>query len=715
MALIGEIRKHAGVAIGFVAISMGAFVLGGDLLSGNSQLLSDDQGVGEIAGVKVEYKDFSAKLKEQEDNFRANRGTTPTENDQSQMQEQIWNQYVYDIAFLNEVDEVGIQVHEEELFDMVQGEHVHPQLAQQFKDESGAFNKNQLIQYLQFIGSSYDAQRMPMAEADFYRMKNQFIQFEEGLPLTRKIEKYNNLLSKSTYVTTLEAKSKYNSDNESVAAKFLYIPYMSILDSTIEVSDSELKSYLSANSIKYQKKESTRSLEYVVFQIKASKEDSLISLDELQNLKADFADSKNDSLFVKAKADNFINPVFSSLGNVPSLIQDAYPNIDTGMVFGPLLDGNSYKMFKVSAITEDTVNSARASHILFKAASQSDEDLAVALADAKKILKEIKNGADFAEMASIHGTDGTKNTGGDLGWFAEGRMVTEFNDAVMAASGEGLLSTPIKTNFGYHIIKVTGAKTAANYKISVVDREIMAGEETRDIAYRLADVFAGENTNETEFNAAIEENPALFKNSSEKIKPQDRFLQGAGNSRRAIQWAFNEETVLGEVSEVYDLQDGYLVAMLTAASEKGNSSIEDVRNEITVKVRNEKKSAQIISKLAELSGSLQEKQSGYGTDASILDANSITLNTPSIPGVGFDPILSGYFQSVAQGQTSDAISGENGVVVIEVVSKTPATAKEDYTSEKSALLNQTSSRAAGSSFEAIKKAAKIEDNRVKYF
>ena len=160
---------------------------------------------------------------------------------------------------------------------------------------------------------------------------------------------------------------------------------------------------------------------------------------------------------------------------------------------------------------------------------------------AKKVLREIKDGADFAEMASIHGTDGTKDRGGDLGWFKEGAMVPEFNDAVMSASTEGVLSNPIKTDFGYHIIKITGVKTNINYKISTVDREIIAGEETRDIAYRKADIFAGDNTTEEAFNSAVDADSSLTKNISESIKPNDRFLRGAGNARRTIQWAFNEE------------------------------------------------------------------------------------------------------------------------------------------------------------------------------
>ena len=146
---------------------------------------------------------------------------------------------------------------------------------------------------MQFIGQDWN-EKLPVGQADFYKMKYNFIKFEQELPLTRQIEKYNNLLSKSTFVTSLEAKNKYLADNESVDAKVLYVPFASIVDSTIEVTDSELKSYISKNAANYQNEEAKKNIEYVVFPIKASKEDSSIIKNELINLKQGLITSTND-------------------------------------------------------------------------------------------------------------------------------------------------------------------------------------------------------------------------------------------------------------------------------------------------------------------------------------------------------------------------------------------------------------------------------------
>ena len=714
MALIGTIRTKGGkVLIGLIALSLFAFVAS-DWLSSSNTGGPQSQNVGSIAGTDIKNEAFQSKLDQREEGFRSSRGTSPTEAESAQLQDEVWNTYIYDIAFGNELNELGLKVHEDELFDLVQGDYVHTQLQQQFKGEDGNFNKAQLISYLKFIGQKYDAKQMPVSEVDFNKMKGNFIKFENELPLTRKIEKYNALLSKSTYVTSLEAKNKYFADNESVNARVLYVPFMSILDSTVEVSDQELKNYLNDNSKLYAIEEPARTLDYVVFPIKASSEDSLEIRDEIIALKESFIASENDSLFIRAKADNPTMPTYSSLANVPSVLQAMHPNIDTGFVIGPLLEGASFKLFKVSGIKEDSVYSARASHILFKAASKSDVDLAIALNDCKKVLADIKGGADFAEMASIHGTDGTKNTGGDLGWNVEGRMVPEFDKAVMAADKVGLLSNPVKTDFGYHIIKVTGVKTKINYQISIIDREISAGEETREVAYQKAAAFASDNSNLEDFKSAVDSSSSMSLLTAENLKSKDRFLRGAGNCRRAIQWAFNDETTVGEVSDVLDLEDGYLVATLSVSADKGAPDLESIRSSLNTKVLNKLKAAKIVDKLNQATGSIDDKLTAYGTDASILDANGVTLSSSSIPGIGFDPSISGSFVGMQSGSTSEPIVGENGVLIIEAVSKTVAADKQDFTSEKSQLLNQSKGKASGASFEAIKKAAEIEDNRVGY-
>lgn len=74
--------------------------------------------------------------------------------------------------------------------------------------------------------------------------------------------------------------------------------------------------------------------------------------------------------------------------------------------------------------------------------------------EAKDIIKQLQDGADFAELAKEHSLDGTKDNGGDLGTFEVGRMVPEFEEAVLTGENDTLIDHPVKTQFGYHVIYV---------------------------------------------------------------------------------------------------------------------------------------------------------------------------------------------------------------------------------------------------------------------
>jgi parvulin-like peptidyl-prolyl isomerase len=107
----------------------------------------------------------------------------------------------------------------------------------------------------------------------------------------------------------------------------------------------------------------------------------------------------------------------------------------------------------------------QASHILFMV--NEGDDAEEVRAKANEVLQQIKDGADFAQMASEYGSDGTKDTGGDLGWFGRGQMVPEFEQAVFALESGQLGQELVETQFGYHIIKVTDKRSVSDYKAYV--------------------------------------------------------------------------------------------------------------------------------------------------------------------------------------------------------------------------------------------------------
>ena len=702
MALINKLRNKMGTvivaAVGFAIVS---FVLA-DLLGPNSTLLGgQDNSIGEIAGQTVMVQEYQGAIDMMSDKFTLRNGRRPSDIENSGIREQAWEKLIADIAFTEQFRELGIQVTEEEEIDMVQGKNIHPDLVAAFTNpETGEFDKTSIIQFLGNLSN------MPVQnQAMWYSM-------EEDIRTSRRRIKYDNLLVKSSYATLEESKRLYDEQTAVAEVKYLYVPYYAVSDSLVSVTDAELRAYLQDHASEYEIEES-RTMKYVTFPIQASATDSAEFQQELEEIKVEFAEITDDSIYAQANTEFGVGFRTYTVDALPQILQADYENLAVGAVYGPFVENNYYNLYKISDEVADTVYAARASHILFKGSDDSDEAKAQARQEALSVLRQIKNGADFSEMARQHGTDGTASRGGDLGWFREGAMVAPFQEAVFAANEPGLLPNLVETDFGYHIIEVTGVKTNRTLKIATISRLLIPSDQTRDEAFRKADFFAGTSGNLQEFESNAQKDNILIQEAP-NVDQNARRFGTLNNARNVVSWLFRSASV-GKVSEVYEVDDNYVVAVMTGESEKGTASLDDVRNEITVKVKNQKKADIIAEKLQSLEGELEDIASAYGTDASVYTSSDLKLTSNSIPNVGFAPEAVGVAFALESGQRSQPTTADNGVLLLEVVSLTPAPQIADYSQYKQQLMQQYENGVSLNIANAVKEYADIEDRRYKFF
>ncbi|WP_299706154.1 peptidylprolyl isomerase [uncultured Pontibacter sp.] len=701
MALINKIREKSGWAVGAIAIGLGVFVVGGDLLGPNSRLLGNDTTtVGEIAGEKIDYQRFDMVFQQIKAQYEGQVQRAATESEMAMMREQAWNQLIFQIALQKEYDRLGIEVTDEELADMVQGNNIHPSVRQAFSNpQTGEFDRNQVTQYLQNL--------------DQMGARPMWVNFEQGIHSDRIQTKYSNLLSKSVYVTAAEAKKHFEAQNTLANMKVLYVPYVSVADSAVKVTDAQLKDYFERNKELY-KVEDGRSMEFVTIPVAASTEDINYFQDELKQLTEQFAAATNDSAFVNTNSDLPYDGTYLHTAELPEKLHGQLP-LEEGKVYGPYSEGDTHAMFKVMDIKDGSVNTARASHILIKPENDSPEAKAAALAKAKDLLAQIKGGADFAALAAQHGTDGTAAVGGDLGYFTEGRMVPAFEKAVFGATAEGLLPAPVETEYGYHIIKITAPKSKRTYKLAAVHRSLEASETSRDQAYAIADELAGTSGSLEEFRANVKKNEALTPEQADNVGKNNVLVGNLSNARELVRWAYANDRSVGDVSPVFEINDNYVVAALTGEREKGYAKLEDVKEEVTAAVRNEVKAQQIIAKLKGASGSLDQIAANYGPDAIIREAEEVSLASGALPGLGLEPVAIGKAFGLKPGSRTAPIEGQGGVVVVELLQLTQAPEVQDLSGVKAQLANTRSSRVETNAFEAIKEKADIKDNRVRFF
>lgn len=705
MALISTLRtKMTKWVVGAIALSMGAFIVGSDLFGSGPRSIfgGSDREVGEISGHAISLDEYNAVIQERENNYILNFGRQPGERERPTLQSQAWDLLIARNAIQPQYEKVGIKVSGDEIWDMVQGKNVDEGVKSSFTDSSGRFDRNRLIQYLKQLDG------MPAtAEA-----RIRWDMFKNDLQPARERIKYENLIVKTGFVTEAEAEQEYHNSNDVAEVKYLYVPFYAVSDSLVKTTDSDLKDYYDKNKKKY-KVENTRSLSYVTFPVAASSADSLATLEEMKRIAVDFKTVKEDSLFAYSNSDNQ-NPLDKFLlPLIPVGLKSQNAKPSAGDVIGPVLDEGKYKVYKITKISNDTTYNAKASHILIKWDDTTPAAKKIAKEKAEKILKDIKGGASFAQKAREFGTDGTASRGGDLGWFMSGQMVKPFQKAVFDAKKPGLLPELVETEFGYHIIEVTNVKDNVYYYVATVERNIAPSDETLNEILRKADSFASDLSGVEDFKAkAKKENLAVF--DANELGTAERRISALGEARQIITWLFRDAKE-GKVSEVFDLTDNYVVAVMTGETEKGYKPFEKVKEEITPVVRNLAKGKYIIGKLTGKTEALDELAKPFGKDATVNSSSDLRLNNTPLPVVGYDPVIVGTIFSLENGKRSKPIAGENGVVIADLQNKTIAPGIGDFSMFKSQLIQSQNSRGSYFISEALKDAAKVEDKRYKFF
>jgi peptidyl-prolyl cis-trans isomerase D len=705
MALITKIREKSGIAAAAIAISLVLFLIGGDIFSGNSKFFGgNSQKLGEIAGETIMFQDFQKQVEAQAQQYTAQSGRSANEQEMAQIRDQVWNQQILEIAYQKEFNALGLAVSPEELTDMVQGNNIDPSVRQQFTNpQTGQFDKQFVVEFLK----------------GFKKMKPEqqkaWVDFEKSISQNRVRTKYENLLRMSTFTTKAEAQKEYSAQTAKASVRYMYVPFYSIVDSTVKVSDSDLQKYLDAHKDEF-KGENTRSLQYVTFPVIPSKNDTASFYTEIKNLAKELAVSKNDSAFAIMNSD-IKTPYYVTASELPESVKGQIGTFNVGGIYGPFKNSSTYSIYKYGGIKKDTVFTARASHILIAAGKTAPDSVKVAARmQAERVLTQIKGGANFEMLAQQYSTDqGSAQRGGDLGPFKSGTMMKPFDNAVFGMSGTGLVPGIVETDYGYHIIKVTEAKTNTAYKLAAINRNIAPSQATMDEVLRKSDAFAAANTTKAAFEASLKKDKSLIMLRADRVAEGATSFSSLRSAREVVKWAFNSDRNIGDVSEAFQIDNQYIIATLTGQTDKDKVTVEDFRDQLTAKVRGELKAEQILKKMSGLTGTLEQMAQKYGAGALVETANDITLASGVLTSAGADPTALGKAFGQKAGQKSKPFKGEGGIFIMETVSATPAPAIADLSAYKNTARMAAVQNVSFLINQAIKDNAKISDNRARFY
>jgi peptidyl-prolyl cis-trans isomerase D len=701
MSVLAKIREKSGLLLLVIGGALVLFIAG-DLLTSNTSVFNRTANdLGEVAGRRITGEEFEYRVAKAEENYRMNTGQQSIDESLKDMlRQQTWNQMLNEIIMDAEYKELGIVVSPQELYDMVRGNDPHPSVKQAFTNpQTGIYDPSAVLNFLK-----------SMENDESGATKVRWVEFEASIKRERLTEKYNNLVSKGLYVPTAFAKLDYEEKNRLANVKYVAKRYNTIADSTVVLNDADLQKYYKEHQYEFEQ-EASRKLEYVLFDVFPSQEDDQKVLADISDVKAEFTQSEDDTAFVAANSDLPLNGAKFSRAQLPADMEEAVFANGKGFVYGPYKEGNLYKLAKVIDV-QTSSDSVKARHILVKI---NDNDTASTQAKVDSLKNLIKKGKKFEDVAKDNSEDfGSATNGGDLGWFTEGTMVKPFNDACF--NGKKGDMPVVTSQFGIHLIEVLD-KTAPAQKVTLlyVEKEVEPSSKTAQEVYIKASEFVSKANNKESFDKAAEE-MGIVKRVAENIKEVDRNIVGINNTKEIIRWAYNDKTKEGNVSKPFEIENKFVVAILTEIREKGYATLEQVKPQIEIGARRDKKAEMFINEINQaMAGGANIDAVASKLNTGVENADNVNFGAFAIPGMGREPRVLGTIFATKQGATSKPVKGETGVFVVSPQSFTEPTQVSDYNPYKTQLSGALSNRAAGEVFDALKDKANVIDNRGKFY
>lgn len=695
MGLMTFLRNKAGIVLVFaIGFAIVAFLVGDAINVGKPFWADNQKVVGTVDGNDINIDDFGPKVDQGLNQLKQQYGANANAQMTAMAVEQAWNAEVAKVLLNKEYERLGLTVSEDELLDLLQGQNPSPLIKQYFSNpQTGQLDRVTLMNFLK----SKDAQAQQQFDILQKEVINQALQ-----------TKYGNLIRNSIYVTNIEANDEYVNRNKLANFKYVSLDYASIPDASVKLTDADYSDYYEQNKGRFNNPQETRTLSYVSFSIKPSKTDSADVKKVVDELFEKFKASKNDSLFAAINSDVKVPTAYLPKGKLgdPALDSAVFA-LPVGSFYGPTLKGSSYKMVKVLA-TRMSPDSVKASHILLDPTKLGGEEQAKKLADSLKGL--INKGGNFAELAKQYSVDGSKDKGGELGTFARGAMVPEFENA--AFDGKPGDIKVVKSQFGYHVIKIEkqiGQSKIA--KLAYVEKALAASSKTKEMAYKAASNFLTDAKG-NDF-AKVAEKKGLKVAVADKVTASQGFAPGLDNPRKLIQDAYKADK--GDVlPEIYSMNDAYVVAHLVRIAPKGTLALADVKEEIKPMVITAAKAKMLKAKFdAAGKGSIDQISAKVGRP--VAPIQNIVFANPVIPGVAQENTLVGAIFGSQPGKLSAPIQGERGVYVFTLEGFTNPAPIENMFKQKQTMMLSLGQRALSQSFQALQENAKIKDNRVKFY
>ncbi len=665
MASLQKIRNHGALLITIVGIAMLAFIMGDFLNSGSTFFNRSRENVATIEGYDIHYTEYEAAKDQLTEVYKIETGRSDFDEDMTtQIRNQVWQMMLMDYTLRAQAEKIGMDITSDELSQLCIGENPHQLIRARraFYDENGQFNRNALVQFLSSIEQDVDDAEQA---ANLRQAKSYWMYWENAVRLTYMQEKYTNLVQSLVKANSLDAKYAFEARQTNVDVQYVMQPYFTVADSLVSVSESDLKKLYKQHKSLY-KQTPNRAIAYLTFPIEASEQDIEDAKNMMERLQDEFRTTEDVTLVVNTNSDIPYDGRDYSIETVPAQYKD--------FAFG--------KDAKVGNCTD-----------------LSFENNTFSMA---RIMKCGYSVADSVELKAIAG-EGQEDQ--ELGWFMASELPKNISELAFATKkGERFT---VKQGMGEQTFEVIDMSPATpKVKLAIMEREVTPSSKTYSIIYNRVKQFIVANSgSEDAFRTAANEQGLAVTPQYNLLASTDK-IGDLKSSRAIVRWAF--EAKEGQVSDVFECGDKFVVALLTEVNDQEYRPLDAVRAELTYEATNNAKAKYIEDKLAGVE-SLEAAAAITGT--SVQSAENVSLADYRFGNAGAEPAIIGAALAMGENTLSAPLKGNMGVYVLKTGAKTTAAGELNAEQEKQTLVSRYAYSLPYQAISLMEDKAEVEDNR----
>lgn len=716
MAALQKIRSKGVLLVSIIALALFLFVAG-DLFRGLESLFhSNSQQIGEVNGESVSVQDYQKMVDDMQNYYEiATQKSSFNEDELNRIKDEAWQSYVQSQLIAKECEELGIAVSESEISEVI---------------KSGYSQMLQVPVFMNQQTQRYDFSMVNAFLTEYQKMKKAGSQIPDTyekiykyyLFAQRQIhdqlltQKYQILLSQSFLSNPIEAKMAFEGRSEEAEIVLASIPAASVKDSEVNVTDEDIKSKYDEDKEQYKQYVETRDLKIVDVAVTASEADKAAALKDMQEAESKLAAASNNASAgnVVRQASSLVQyaDIYKTKNAYPSMIASALDSMAVGSVAHSQYDPmtNSFYTFKLLG------KESQPDSVLFRQIAVIGKDEADISKKADSIMAAISNGANFKDIAKKY------NQPGDSAWIAS----SQFENASIDANNATFVSTLFSMNAGSSkkltlenggtaILQVL--KTANNvskYNVAAVVKELKFSDETYNNEYNKFSTFVAENK-------TLQQIEANAPKSGYVVRPIDDITTASHNianihaTREALKWAFDEAKV-GDVSQLYECgsNDHLLLVALTGINKEGYRPVEKVKEFIKDELMTEKK----VEKVYETVKNIKNMADATKAKNAVVDTiKHVTFAAPTFVAAttSSEPIIGAVSAKTAKGSFAGPVKGNNGVYMLQVISKNKSAEKFDKQAEQNSAAQTNFSMASNAIINSLYLKANVKDCRYKFF